>query len=435
MSDLNSFILNVAESVRLQDGDRLKRYLTLYPRNEVPNGEIQAKFPDPNEFDLYQLNEKYHLVLKSHLKMMRAIYISKQIKLTFDELNDMTNHLIRAAEFETNWINVVLINCLTELLAVYRVRQQSYREELVEYEEDNHQDLGKTKNLSSIEKLANTLNKAFKISLNDKSMELNMSKRADIYYFLSQLIKIYYMMNKLDLAKSIEKAIKGTKFKLPNINKSITNRKFGIVYLYYSAILALDDGDFKQAESKLDQSLLLISHLKNYQNSIQYEKILLILLPIRLYFGKKPKNTIWKYKSINIIYHDLTTAILTGNIKKYDEILIKYQIIFLKNHLYLLLEHLKQTVYTNLIKKITKIVQSQLKDSNHIIPLSSYQIGFEISKFQNFDQNFDWTTHDPYYTQEEIECIIANLINNGKVKGYLSHGNRCLVLSKQNPFP
>ncbi len=36
---------------------------------------------------------------------------------------------------------------------------------------------------------------------------------------------------------------------------------------------------------------------------------------------------------------------------------------------------------------------------------------------------------------DEVECVVANLIYNGHVKGYISHKNHVLVLSKANPFP
>jgi DNA-binding TFAR19-related protein (PDSD5 family) len=35
----------------------------------------------------------------------------------------------------------------------------------------------------------------------------------------------------------------------------------------------------------------------------------------------------------------------------------------------------------------------------------------------------------------QVECVLANLIYNGHVKGYISHKQRVLVLSKTNPFP
>jgi hypothetical protein len=36
---------------------------------------------------------------------------------------------------------------------------------------------------------------------------------------------------------------------------------------------------------------------------------------------------------------------------------------------------------------------------------------------------------------DEIECILANLIYRGYVRGYISHSKRVLVLSKKDPFP
>ena len=36
---------------------------------------------------------------------------------------------------------------------------------------------------------------------------------------------------------------------------------------------------------------------------------------------------------------------------------------------------------------------------------------------------------------DEIECVLANLIYKGYIKGYLSHQHAKLVLSKNNAFP
>jgi hypothetical protein len=36
---------------------------------------------------------------------------------------------------------------------------------------------------------------------------------------------------------------------------------------------------------------------------------------------------------------------------------------------------------------------------------------------------------------DEVECILANLIYRGYIRGYLSHAKRVLVLSKRDPFP
>jgi hypothetical protein len=36
---------------------------------------------------------------------------------------------------------------------------------------------------------------------------------------------------------------------------------------------------------------------------------------------------------------------------------------------------------------------------------------------------------------EEVECIVANLIYQGHIKGYISHKLKILVVSKDNAFP
>ena len=36
---------------------------------------------------------------------------------------------------------------------------------------------------------------------------------------------------------------------------------------------------------------------------------------------------------------------------------------------------------------------------------------------------------------DEIECLLANSIYKGNIRGYIAHYKRILVLSKDNPFP
>jgi hypothetical protein len=36
---------------------------------------------------------------------------------------------------------------------------------------------------------------------------------------------------------------------------------------------------------------------------------------------------------------------------------------------------------------------------------------------------------------DEIECVFANLIHRGLVKGYISHAHRTVVFAKANAFP
>jgi nuclear mRNA export protein PCID2/THP1 len=84
---------------------------------------------------------------------------------------------------------------------------------------------------------------------------------------------------------------------------------------------------------------------------------------------------------------------------------------------YLLLERCKTVCYRNLFKRIHLIL------GTHIIPLENNGI---ITALNWMDIHIDF---------DEVECILANLIFKGIIRGYIHHNRRLLVLSKRDPFP
>jgi hypothetical protein len=82
---------------------------------------------------------------------------------------------------------------------------------------------------------------------------------------------------------------------------------------------------------------------------------------------------------------------------------------------YLLLEKCKTVCYRNLFKRVHLILEKSQ------IPLDQVATTF---KWLGMPIDLD-----------EVECILANLIFRGYVRGYLSHAKRVLVLSKRDPFP
>lgn len=81
----------------------------------------------------------------------------------------------------------------------------------------------------------------------------------------------------------------------------------------------------------------------------------------------------------------------------------------------MLLERCKTVCYRSLFKRMHAIYNKPY------IPLDQV-----ITAFQWLDIPID---HD------EVECILANLIYRGIIRGYLAHTKRMLVLSKTNAFP
>ena len=52
-----------------------------------------------------------------------------------------------------------------------------------------------------------------------------------------------------------------------------------------------------------------------------------------------------------------------------------------------------------------------------------------------FHAALTWMQDEWYQDYEECECLVCNLICRNYIKGYVSHNQGVVVLSKQNPYP
>lgn len=113
---------------------------------------------------------------------------------------------------------------------------------------------------------------------------------------------------------------------------------------------------------------------------------------------------------------DLCAAIRMGDLKKFNTAMRQHEYRFIRQGTYLLLERCKTLCYRNLLKRI----QCAIDNKPHI-------------PTEKVMQAFAWL-EDPVGL-DEAECIIANMISTGLVRGYIHHGRRLIVLSKRDPFP
>ncbi len=102
---------------------------------------------------------------------------------------------------------------------------------------------------------------------------------------------------------------------------------------------------------------------------------------------------------------------------------------FLKIGVYLLLEQARVTAHRCLLKRIYLLGGGNTRVS--LVAVTAVLNALQAPTAGNGG------TVDPLdeVDLDEAECIVANLIYNGKVKGYISHQKSFLVLSKQDPFP
>lgn len=153
-------------------------------------------------------------------------------------------------------------------------------------------------------------------------------------------------------------------------------------------------------------------HKKSVKNK---QLILTYLIPVKMILGYMPSKVLLeKYNLMQ--FSELKDAVQKGDVRTVEDMMRIHESFLAGAGIYLIVEKLKQIACRNLFKRVFLILNT------HQIPVHSLLAALETTGIEDIDL-------------DATECLIANLIQDGKIKGYISHQHRKLVISKQNPFP
>jgi len=120
------------------------------------------------------------------------------------------------------------------------------------------------------------------------------------------------------------------------------------------------------------------------------------------------------------IFVDIVRAIREGNVQLFTTKMEEHAADFIKMGTYLIMMKLKFTVLRSLTRSVHREVRSRLGENASKLDLAP------------FEHVFSWQDG---CDADETACVIANLIYQGAVKGYLSHEHQKIVFAKDVPFP
>eukprot|EP00164_Ancoracysta_twista_P014506 GFYU01023654.1.p1 GENE.GFYU01023654.1~~GFYU01023654.1.p1 ORF type:complete len:411 (+),score=98.93 GFYU01023654.1:59-1291(+) len=277
---------------------------------------------------------------------------------------------------------------LTALLANYQMKQQNLKGD----------------KLSEAER---TIKKGFTHCWGDRS-ELSISKKPSALRIVNILFKIYFQVN-IRLCKNLIRFVEDARFQrdvFPTIPQS-----HRVTYRFYVGCLALFDNELEKAETDLSYAFDHC-HRKSFKNK---QLILHFLVPIKMLHGKMPSmKLLAKYKIPQFM--DLVSAVREGNLNKFTAAMHKHQEFFIRKGVHLMLEKLKLLVYRNLFKKVFIINN---KDTR--LTVQAFQVALRVAQVD--------------MGEDEIECVLANLMYRDLMKGYVAHAQKKVVLSKAAAFP
>ncbi|NXG58423.1 PCID2 protein, partial [Hemiprocne comata] len=380
---INQYLQQVQEAIDSRDGQFCAE-LVSFKHPHVANPRLQL--PSPEEKCQQVLEPPYDEMFAAHLRCTYAV----------------GNHdFIEAYKCQTViYIIFYFSRALPIMYAValdLRIFANNADQQLVKK--------GKSKVGDMLEKAAELLMSCFRVCASDTRAGIEDSKKWGMLFLVNQLFKIYFKINKLHLCKPLIRAIDSSNLK---DEYSMAQR---VTYRYYVGRKAMFDSDFKQAEEYLSFAF------EHCHRSSQKNKrmILIYLLPVKMLLGHMP--TIQLLKKYDLMqFAEVTKAVSEGNLLLLNDALTKHETFFIRCGIFLILEKLKIITYRNLFKKVYLLLKT------HQLSLDAFLYALKFMQVDDVDI-------------DEVQCILANLIYMGHIKGYISHQHQKLVVSKQNPFP
>jgi len=256
------------------------------------------------------------------------------------------------------------------------------------------------------------LQESFSKALNDRTefvpnapFSEDGSKKAGVLYIVNQLFSMYFRLNTLRLCKNLLRPVESR-----NLHEEGTMGQ-KVTYRYYVGRLNMFEDKYSEAEQHLDYAL---RHC--HKNATLNKRCILnYLLPVKLMRGRFPTHKLLAKYSLKE-FEEIVEGIQKGDMRTFSNGLAKHQELFIRRGTYLLLEKCKILCYRNLLKRVYTVLGERPQ-----IPLL------------RIERTLKWLGIS--MDEDEIECILANLIFRGFIKGYIAHAKKILVLSKASPFP
>ncbi len=254
----------------------------------------------------------------------------------------------------------------------------------------------------------NAITRAFTLVAKDRLPVTDpQCKKRSIFSITNTLFKIYFRLNTLQLMGKLIKLVD-----TPSVMNHLKAFPLCdvVTYKFYVGRLSMFEDRLEEARESLRFALRFTPPKQTHNRQL----ILASLVPIEMCQGIMPTAVLGSRYGLHELA-DLGRAVVTGNLRLFNQLFESNKAVYIRLGVYLVLEQLKTIVYRNLFKRIYTIA-----DNTRL----------SVSTFQ---QVLLWLGEE--VDLDEIECILSNLIFQNKVKGYLSHQKRVLVIGKNDPFP
>ncbi|KAH7916232.1 hypothetical protein BJ138DRAFT_1139900 [Hygrophoropsis aurantiaca] len=393
----SNFLVQLGETVQAESGPNLAYLL----RPTSPHGkDLVKEFRNPTRDFLI---ERYGGSLESPWDEIAVQYVlvtshvaRKRAGEAFKEQSQLISQFFRYFTSNTGWTLPALFSMLRDLRDLA-------------YDADFHAKYNGQKS-ECMESAAGIVAKAFSNCMTDRTSSYNDSRRWGIYYVVGLVLKCYFRVKRISLSKNILRALNAN----PDVPAlSLYPRSHQVTYRYYLGMISFLNEDYAKAE----QELTLAFYHCHCGAKINQERILYCLIPLRILRGHLPSQELMqRFPVLNELFAQFISAIRVGDISSYDAALDKWERKLVELNLWLTLEKARELCIRGLFRRVWVAAEKGTR-----IPVSMFHCSLRISGIN--------------VAQDEAECLVANMIYKGYMRGYISHEKQMVVLASTNAFP
>lgn len=321
-------------------------------------------------------------------------------------------------------------------------------------DEDGHgNSKGKKQKRCCLEEAVRAINRSFTLCLNDRNPVPSRSRKWGVYQLVGELFKIYFKLGNVALARSTLKVVQQQEKQLPSLDKF--PKSHAVTYLYFTGVLLFIDEDYDRCRAQLARALAMCPRdaARAHANK---EAILLYLIPAQLLCTRRTPSALLfeRYARLAHVYCELISAVMTGDLQRFDRVVLERRGFFIRKHLYLAVSRIRMLVYTRLFRRVYVARDRSNRIATPVFSRAlAFSLGIEIaspaadpgrpaspSTEEKSGEEPGATTREEVLfpaevSGEQVECYLTQLIYTGQMKGYISRSHQMVVLSNKEAFP
>ncbi|KAJ6460109.1 hypothetical protein C8R47DRAFT_1059009 [Mycena vitilis] len=252
--------------------------------------------------------------------------------------------------------------------------------------------------------------RAFSNCMTDRNSPADESRKWGVYYVVGLAMKCYFKVKRISLTKNIIKVLENNA-DIPALE--LYPRSHQVTYRYYIGMISFLNEEYVKAEQELTLAFYHC-HVEAHENQA---RILAYLIPLRILRGHLPSDELmYRFPILADVFAPFVTAIRSGDIAAFDSALELREARLIELNLLLTLEKARELCLRGLFRRVWVASAKGTR-----IPLAMFHCALRISGIK--------------VDIEEAECLVANMVYKGFMRGYISHEKQMVVLASTNAFP